>query len=46
MWARRLALLISVCFVALFSLLGTLLLILALDFCVSGRLRMVVVFER
>ena len=42
----RLAVLINVCYVALCSLVGILLLILGLDFCCSGRLRMVIVFDR
>ncbi len=42
----RLAMLICVAYVAFCALLGLVLLILAIDFCCSGRLRMVIVFER
>ena len=42
----RLALLICTAYVVLCGLLLLVLLLLAVDFCLSGRLRLVIVFER
>ena len=42
----RLALLISTAYIVLCSLLALVLFVLSIDFCCSGRLRMIVVFEK